>query len=108
MKLKIIKEEKKNLGNIKTKKITFAPEKNNQLLTYQQIRDFVDDQKKKLPFGSKMVVRALNMQRDTNLYSSYSNGWKTDKQWDDYLSGKAEDVDKFKHFYNFTIDIQFA
>lgn len=106
MKLKKIEEINHNLGNgIKSKSITLAPEKANQLLTYQQIRDFVEKQKEKLPFGTKIFVRALNIQRDSSLYSSYKDKWKTNEEWDDYLQGKAKESDKYKYFYNFTIDI---
>ena len=107
MKLKKIAEKKINLGNgIISKSITLAPEKDNQLLTYQQIRDFVDNQKKKLPFGDKILVRALNIEKSSTLYSSYDpHGWKTNEEWDNYLQGKAKESDKYKYFYNFTIDI---
>ena len=106
MKLKKIKETKNDLGNgILSKTITFAPENNNQLLTYKQIRDFVENQKKKLPFGSKILVRALNIEKNSTLYSSYVDHWKTNEEWDDYLQGKAKEADKYKYFYNFTIDI---
>ena len=105
MKLKKIKDVTKDLGNIKNRKITLAPEKENQLLTYQQIRDYVE--KLNVPFGSKIVVRALNIIKDSTLYSSYKGEWKTNTEWDNYLSGKAEDVDKYKYFYNFTIDIDY-
>ncbi len=30
---------------------------------------------------------------------------KSDKEWDEYLQGKAKESDKYKYFYNFTIDI---
>lgn len=105
MKLKKINEVTKKLGNVKSKKITLAPEKENQLLTYQQIRDFVEKQKKNIPKGSTLVVRALNIERSTTLYSSFTDQWKTNDEWDDYLQGKAKESDKYKYFYNFTIDI---
>jgi len=111
MKLKKINEVKKDLGNITSKKITFAPEKDNQLLTYNQIKNYTESIKKKLPVGTKIIVRGMNMMRSTTLYSSYSKEWPTDEQHDDYLEGKAQDVDdidKFNLFYNFTIDLKFS
>ena len=61
-----------------------------------------------MPFGSSIVVRGLNILKDTTLYSSYKNEWKSEQEWDYYLQGKAEEADKFKFFHNFTIDVQYV
>lgn len=92
MKLKKINEKTEISKGLKNKKITLAPEKEGQVLTY----------------GSRIVVRGLSILKDTTLYSSYKNKWKSEQEWDDYLQGKAEEADKFKFFHNFTIDVQFV
>ena len=108
MKLKKINEKTEISKGLKNKKITLAPEKEGQVLTCKQIKNFVEAKKKDLPFGSRIVVRGLNILKDTTLYSSYKNKWKSEQEWDDYLQGKAEEADKFKFFHNFTIDVQFV
>ncbi len=94
----------KDLRNTITKQITLAPQK-GKLLTYGQVRDFCKETEKKLPKGSKMVVRAENIMRFTTLYSSYGKKWDTDEEYDEYLNGAVQESDKYKVFYNFTISI---
>ena len=46
-----------------------------------------------------MVVRAENILRFTQLYSSTSNKWLTDEEYDEYLRKfKIEDPAKFNAF----------
>lgn len=95
----------KNLNNFVSKQITLAPPE-GKLLTYKHIREFCKAQEKKLPKGSKMVVRAENILRGTTLYSTYGKKWDTDEEWNTYLNGAVEESDKFKLFYNFTITVK--
>ncbi len=95
----------KDLGNVTTKQITLAPPQGT-LLTYSQIRDFCKETEKKLPKGSKIVVRGENIMRFTTLYSTFGKKWDTDEGYDEYLNGAVEDSDKYKVFYNFTISIK--
>jgi S-adenosylmethionine:diacylglycerol 3-amino-3-carboxypropyl transferase len=104
--LEKVKEESKDLGNVKHKSVTLRS-KNKKLLTYKQIRNFTEKIKKTLPPNAKVVVRALNMERFTTLHSSYGIRWRTDEEEDDYLEDEAKEVDGFKHFYNFTIDVDY-
>jgi hypothetical protein len=60
-----------------------------------------------LPPNAKVVVRALNMEKFTTLHSSYCKNWRTDKEEDDYLEDEAKEVNGFKQFYNFTIDVNY-
>ena len=46
MKLKLINEKTEISKGLKNKKITLAPEKEGQVLTYQQIKNFVEAKKK--------------------------------------------------------------
>lgn len=90
--------------NFINKEITLAPPK-GKLLTYQQIRNFCKEKEKTFKKGTKMVVRAENILKTTTLYSTYSKKWDTDQEWDEYLNGAAEETDKYKAFFNFTVTL---
>lgn len=91
--------------NFTSKQMTLAPPK-GKTLTRNQIKKFCQDLENKLPKGSSMVVRSVNIVRDTTLYSTYGKPWDTNEQWNEYLNGMAEESDKFKEFYNFTVSVQ--
>ena len=97
----------KRFANETSKQVTLKLDENNKLLRYQQIRNYCEKLEAKLPDGSKLIVRASGIQRNTTLYSTYANDgvWKSDKEWDDYLRGDVEDPSKFKAFFNFTVTI---
>ncbi len=90
--------------NFTSKQMTLAPPK-GRTMSRNQIKKFCEDLEKKLPKGSTMLVRAVNILKDTTLYSTYGKPWDTDEQWADYLAGMAEESDKFKEFYNFTVSV---
>lgn len=90
--------------NFTSKQMTLAPPK-GRTMSRNQIKKFCEDLEKKLPKGSTMLVRAVNILNDTTLYSTYGKPWDTDEQWADYLAGMAEESDKFKEFYNFTVSV---
>ena len=97
---KIIKHQ-----NFIKKQVTLAPPE-GKLLTYKQIREFCKEQEKKLPKGSKIVIRGENILRTTTLYSTYNKKWDTDEEWDEYLNGAVEEPNKFKAFFNFTVTLK--
>lgn len=91
--------------NFTSKQMTLAPPK-GRTMSRNQIKKFCQDLEKKLPKDSIMLVRAVNIIRDTTLYSTYGKPWDTDEQWADYLAGMAEESDKYKEFFNFTVSVQ--
>ena len=106
MSLKAINKKEKDYDNYLWKEVTFAPPK-GKLMTRKQIKKFCEEFQSKLPKGTSMVVRAENILRFTQLYSSTSNKWLTDEEYDEYLRKfKIEDPAKFNAFLNFTISIR--
>ncbi len=95
----------KKFKNFVSKQVTLAPPE-GKLLTYKYIREFCKAQEKKLPKDSEMLVRAENIVRGTTLYSTYGKKWDTDEEQKTYLEGMAEESDKFKVYYNFTITVK--
>ena len=87
------------------KRVTYVADK-GKLMTYQQIRKYCTEIQNKLPEGSRMTVTGLNIERFTNLYSSYNGNWKTNEEYDDYLGTILEDPEKFNAFFNFTVTIR--
>jgi hypothetical protein len=86
------------------KSVTARPDKKDQLFTFKQIKDYTNVQLKKLPKGSKVIVRATNILRDTTL-KGYDNDFMDENEYDEYSKGKVADTDKFKHFFNFTVTL---
>jgi hypothetical protein len=65
----------------------------------------VTKQTKDLPEGSKVVVRSLNILRDTTL-KGYNNDFMDEDTYYEYAKGKVKDDTKFKYFRNFTITVK--
>jgi hypothetical protein len=86
------------------KSVTIRPDKENQIFQYKQIKAYVQEQKKKLPKGTKMIVRASNILRDTTL-KGYDDDFMDEDDYDEYVKGKVKNIAKFKHFFNFTVTI---
>lgn len=91
--------------NFTSKQITLGPP-SKHLLTYGQIREFCKNIEKNAPKGSKMVVRALNILKNTTLYSTYGKKWDTDEEHIDYWQTMAEESGKFQEYFNFTITLK--
>lgn len=47
--------------------ITIRPDKDNQVFTFKQVKDFCEKKFKTLPPDTKIVVKGLNILRDTTL-----------------------------------------
>jgi hypothetical protein len=84
--------------------ITVRPDKDNQLFTFKQVKEFCEKKEKQLPANAKMVVRGLNILRDTTL-KSYDDDFMNEDEYDEYSIGKNKDSSKFNKFFNFTITI---
>lgn len=86
------------------KSVTIRPDEENQIFTYKQIKAYTEKQIKKLPKGTKMIVRATNILRDTTL-KGYDDDFMDENDYDEYVTGKVKNTAKFKHFFNFTVTI---
>ena len=87
------------------KTITIRPNKDNQLFTKTQIKEYCQRQMQKLKFGDKMLVTGLNILRNSTL-KEYQDDFMDDEAWENYLSAKAvKDRTKYDKFYEFTITI---
>jgi hypothetical protein len=84
--------------------ITVRPDKENQLFTFKQVKEYCEKKQKQLPENAKMIIRGLNILRDTTL-KSYDDNFMTEDEYDNYSKGKVKDSSKFDKFYNFTITI---
>ncbi len=87
------------------KTITIRPNKDNQLFTRNQIKDYCEKQMLKLGINDKMVVTGLNILRNSNL-KEYEDDFMDDEAWENYLFAKARDSSKYDKFYEFTITIR--
>ncbi len=106
MSLKVINTEESIKNNVKRKAITFKAPK-GRVMTQNQIKDFCQDFERKLPKGTTMVVKGLNILKDTCLYTSFKDKWLNEDEYDEYLKRfNVEDVDKFDTFFTFTIIIR--
>jgi len=91
--------------NYTKKTITIRPDKNNQLFTRKQIKDYCQKQMLKLGNDDRMVVTGLNILRNSNL-KEYEDDFMDDEAWDRYCKSKARDSTKYDKFYEFTITIR--
>ncbi len=92
--------------NYTKKTITIRPNKDNQLFTRNQIKEYCQKQMLKLGINDRMVVTAMNILRNTNL-KEYEDDFMDDESWRNYLFAKAvKDRGKFDKFYEFTITIR--
>ena len=87
------------------KTITVRPDKENQLFTHKQIRDYVTNKIKDLPKGAEYTVTGLNILRNSTL-KMYAEAFMTDEEYEKYTKGKVDDDTKFDKFYEFTVTIR--
>ena len=87
------------------KTITIRPDKDNQLFTFKQIKDYVTNKMKDLPKGTNYTVSGLNILRNSTL-KSYNENFMTEEDYDEYTQGKVTDATKFDKFYEFTVTIR--
>ncbi len=88
------------------KELTVKPNKQNQLFTYDQIKQFLDQKLPMISKDKKVIIRALNVLQDTTLKGYNDDSLITEDEYDSYLNGEVKDPQKFKHFFNFTISIR--
>jgi uncharacterized protein YcgI (DUF1989 family) len=91
--------------NYTKKTITIRPDKDNQLFTRKQIKNYCQKQMLKLGIDDRMVVTGLNILRNSNL-KEYEDDFMDDSAWDDYCKSKVKDGKKFDKFFEFTITIR--
>ena len=91
--------------NYVKKSVTVRPDKDNEVFTFQQIKKYCDEKLKSLPKGTKYVVRAENILRDTTL-KGLDDDFMQEEDYDEYTKGKVKDNTKFKYFKNFTITMR--
>jgi len=91
--------------NYMKKTITIRPDKDNQLFTFKQIKDYVTNKMKDLPKGTNYTVSGLNILRNATL-KSYNENFMTEEDYDEYTQGKVTDATKFDKFYEFTVTIR--
>ena len=94
-----------NTPNYTKKTVTIRPDKDNELFTFSQIKKYCEDVSKTLSIDDKMVVKGLNILKDSTL-KGYDDNFISDEDWNDYSQGKVKDSEKFNNFYNFTITIR--
>ena len=92
--------------NYKKTTITIRPDKDNQLFTRKQIKDFCEKQMQKLSKDVKVVVTGLNILRNSNLKKYEDDDFMDDEEWDRYCKSKVRDCTKFDKFHEFTITIR--
>ena len=93
--------------NYTKKTITIRPNKDNQLFTRKQIKDYCEKQMLKLGINDQMIVTGLNILRNSNLKQYADDFFMDDEAWENYLSAKAvKDRTKYDKFYEFTITIR--
>ena len=88
--------------NYKKTTITIRPDKDNQLFSRKQIKEYCQKQISKLGKDVKVVVTGLNILR--NEYAD--DDFIDDEAWDRYCQSKARDSQKFNKFHEFTITIR--
>ena len=87
------------------KTITIRPDKDNQVFTFKQVKDFVNKKLKTLPANANAVVTGLSILRQTTL-KGYHEDFMTEDEYDEYARGRVEDSSKFSNFRNFTITVR--
>ena len=92
--------------NYKKTTITIRPDKDNQLFSRKQIKDYCEKQIAKLGKDVKVVVTGLNILRNSNLKEYADDDFIDDEAWDRYCQSKARDCTKFNLFHEFTITIR--
>ena len=91
--------------NYTKKTITIRPNKQNQLFSRKQIKEYCQKQMLKLGIDDRMTVTGLNILRNSSL-KGYEDDFD-DQAWENYLSAKAvNDRSKYDKFYEFTITIR--
>ena len=91
--------------NYKKTTITIRPDKDNQLFSRKQIKEYCQKQIAKLGTDVKMVVTGLNILRNSTL-KEYEDDFMDDEAWDRYCQSKAKNYTKFDKFHEFTITIR--
>ena len=86
------------------KTYVFRPEKENQVFDFKSAQKVYNKFLESVPENSKVVVRGLNILRDTTL-KGFDDEFIDEDTYDDYTKGKVANVDKFKYFYNLTITV---
>ena len=86
------------------KTYVFRPEKENQVFDFKSAQKVYNKFLESVPDNSKVVVRGLNILRDTTL-KGFDDEFIDEDAYDDYTKGKVANVDKFKYFYNLTITV---
>ena len=86
------------------KTFVFRPEKENQVFDFKSAHKVYNKFLESVPENSKVVVRGLNILRDTTL-KGFDDEFIDEDAYDDYTKGKVANVDKFKYFYNLTITV---
>ena len=86
------------------KTYVFRPEKENQVFDFKSAHKVYNKFLESVPENSKVVVRGLNILRDTTL-KGFDDEFIDEDTYDDYTKGKVANVDKFKYFYNLTITV---
>ena len=86
------------------KTYVFRPEKENQVFDFKSAQKVYNKFVESVPENSKVVVRGLNILRDTTL-KGFDDEFIDEDTYDDYTKGKVANVDKFKYFYNLTITV---
>ena len=91
--------------NYTKKTITIRPDKDNQIFTRKQIKEYCNKQMQKLGIDDRMTVTGLNILRNSSL-KGYEDDFMDDDAWDDYCKSKVRDGTKYDKFYSFTITIR--
>ena len=91
--------------NYTKKTITIRPNKQNQLFSRKQIKEYCQKQMLKLGIDDRMTVTGLNILRNSSL-KGYEDDFMDDDAWNEYYNSKARDSTKYDKFYEFTITIR--
>ena len=91
--------------NYTKKTITIRPNKQNQLFSRKQIKEYCQKQMQKLGIDDRMTVTGLNILRNSSL-KGYEDDFMDDAAWDEYCNSKVRDSSKYDKFYSFTITIR--
>ena len=95
----------KQFRNFISKQVTIYPDRDDQLFDYKQVKAYVTKQTKDLPEDAHVIVRGLNILRDSTL-KSYGGDMMDEEVFYEYTKGKVKDDTKFKYFRNFTITVK--
>ena len=85
--------------------ITIRPNRDDQLFTRKQIKEYCKKTNAQLGKDDRMVVTGLNILRNSNL-KEYEDDFMDDEAWDRYCKSKVRDGAKYDKFYEFTITIR--